>query len=90
MVAHESVTTTAGYDRRGDAAKRKAADLVHVAFFQWQARVSSYRFSSRQHILPKTSTIGSGHLAGKKARIWLQSKARSFVVRPHGRLQPYC
>src|SRR5215212_5745690 len=33
MVGHESVTTTAGYDRHGDAAKRKAADLVHVPFF---------------------------------------------------------
>jgi hypothetical protein len=33
MVGHESVTTTASYDRRGDAAKRKAADLVHVPFF---------------------------------------------------------
>jgi hypothetical protein len=37
MVGHESVTTTAGYDRRGDAAKRKAADLVHVSFFPQQA-----------------------------------------------------
>ena len=37
MVGHESVTTTAGYDRRGDAAKRKAADLVHVPFFPRQA-----------------------------------------------------
>jgi hypothetical protein len=90
MVGHESVTTTAGYDRREDAAKRKAADRVHVPFFQWQTRVSSYRFSSRQHTLPKISTIGSGHHAGKKAPIWLPSKARSFVVRPHGRLQPYC
>ena len=35
MVGHESVTT-AGYDRRGDAAKRKAADLVHVSFFPRQ------------------------------------------------------
>jgi hypothetical protein len=35
MVGHESVTT-AGYDRRGDAAKRKAADLVHVPFFPRQ------------------------------------------------------
>jgi hypothetical protein len=33
MVGHESVTTTASYDRRGDAARRKAADLVHVPFF---------------------------------------------------------
>lgn len=33
MVGHESVTTSAGYERRGDAAKRKAADLVHVSFF---------------------------------------------------------
>jgi hypothetical protein len=32
MVAHESVTTAAGYDRCGDAARRKAADLVHVLF----------------------------------------------------------
>jgi hypothetical protein len=33
IVGHESVTTTAGYDCRGDAAKRKGADLVHVSFF---------------------------------------------------------
>jgi len=37
MVGHESVTTTAGYDRRGDAAKCKAADLMHVPFFLRQA-----------------------------------------------------
>jgi integrase len=37
MVGHESVTTTAGYDRRGDATRRKAADLVHVPFFPRQA-----------------------------------------------------
>jgi hypothetical protein len=37
MVGHESVATTAGYDRRGDAAKRKAADLVHVLFLPRQA-----------------------------------------------------
>ena len=37
MVGHESVTTAAGYDRRGEAAKRKAADLVHVPFFPRQA-----------------------------------------------------
>jgi site-specific recombinase XerD len=35
MVGHESVTT-AGYDRRGDATRRKAADLVHVPFFPRQ------------------------------------------------------
>jgi site-specific recombinase XerD len=35
MVGDESVTTV-GYDRRGDAAKRKAADLVHVSFFPRQ------------------------------------------------------
>jgi len=33
MGGRESVTTTAGYDRRGDVAKHKAADLVHVSFF---------------------------------------------------------
>jgi hypothetical protein len=90
MVGHESVTTTAGYDRRGDVAKRKAADLVHVPFFPRQARASGWRIDRRQRILPKTSTIRSGYHAGKKARIWLQSKARSFAVRRHGRLQPYC
>ena len=37
MVGHETVTTTTGYDRRGDAARRKAADLVHVPFFPRQA-----------------------------------------------------
>src|SRR5215217_7265109 len=37
MVGHESVTTTAGYDRRGDAASGKAADLVPVPFFPRQA-----------------------------------------------------
>jgi hypothetical protein len=36
MVGHESVTTTASYDRRGDAARRKAADLVHVPVFPQQ------------------------------------------------------
>jgi integrase len=36
MVGHESVTA-AGYDRRGDAARRKAADPVHVPFFPQQA-----------------------------------------------------
>jgi integrase/recombinase XerD len=36
MVGRESVTTTAGYDRRGDAASRKAADLVLVPFFPRQ------------------------------------------------------
>jgi hypothetical protein len=37
MVGHESVMTTAGYDRRGDLAKRKAAYVVHVPFFPLQA-----------------------------------------------------
>jgi site-specific recombinase XerD len=32
MIGHENVTTAAGYDHRGDAAKRKAADLVQVPF----------------------------------------------------------
>ena len=36
MVGRESVTTTAGFDRRGDAASRKAADLVPVLFLPRQ------------------------------------------------------
>jgi hypothetical protein len=37
MVGHESVMTTAGDDRRGDLAKRKAVYVVHVPFFPLQA-----------------------------------------------------
>jgi hypothetical protein len=32
MVAHGGATAMAGYDRRGDATRRRAADLVHVPF----------------------------------------------------------
>jgi hypothetical protein len=90
MVGHESVAAMAGYDRRGDAAKHKAADLVHVPFFPRRILASCDRIDRRRRMLPKTSRIGSGHDSRKKARIWLQSKARSFVVRPPVRLQPYC
>src|SRR5215213_3575234 len=36
MVGHGGATTMAGYDRRGDANRRRAADLVHVPFFPRQ------------------------------------------------------
>ncbi len=32
MAGHESVNTTARYDRRPDATKRKAAELLHVPY----------------------------------------------------------
>jgi hypothetical protein len=60
MVGHESVTTTAGYDRRGDVAKRKAADLVHEPFSRGnnRAKTATSRWISSKAILPKTSRIG--------------------------------
>jgi hypothetical protein len=71
MVGRESVTTTAGCDRRGDAARHKTADLVQVPFFPRQACTSGWRIDRRSRILPKTSTIGSG------SPIWKES---SYLV----------
>jgi len=43
-----------------------------------------------RHILPKTSTIGSGSPGWKESSYMAAAKARSFVVWPPVRLQPYC
>jgi integrase len=88
MVGHESVRRQLAMT----GAEMQPSEKLPISCMCRSSRgrpESGYRFDSRQCILPKTSRIGSGHHAGKNARLWSLSKARSFIVRPHVWLQPY-
>jgi hypothetical protein len=39
MAGHESIDTTARYDRRPEDAKRKALKLLHVPYQAWRAAI---------------------------------------------------